>query len=113
MTEITPENLISAGYKGYANRGSVFYYDTLYLKIVKEYDSITKTQKIKYILNVYLYIIEDKNIKWNRYETNICVDTDTGGYAWITIEEKDIETFEKRAEMLWSACGKVSYGHGD
>jgi len=43
------------------------------------------------------------------YDAQVCCDTDTGGYAWLTIKEDTIEATEKRAELLWKACGSVYY----
>lgn len=60
-----------------------------------------------------LYFITFREFEWDSgkltYDAQVCCDTDSGGYAWLTIREDTIEATEKRAELLWKACGSVYY----
>lgn len=43
------------------------------------------------------------------YDAQLCGDTSTGGYAWVTLREDTIEATEHRAEQIWQAMGCAYY----
>jgi hypothetical protein len=99
MTQITPENLLAAGYREYPGLG----HETKFFQ--KKFND---TRGVIYFINIsetIIFIPEEKYL----YTTKVCYDTNTGGYVWISLTEDTLELSEARAYELWKACGSIYY----
>lgn len=97
MTEITADNLIAAGYRPFTPNPALDRFEWGYQKWFTDESG-------------RLYALTFR--QWPKlieFDAQVCCETATNGYAWITLREPTIEQTENRALALWQACGSIHY----
>lgn len=97
-TDGWPEDLLARGYREFQGtdlNGEIRFFQ-------KRFDG---PHGVRYFLNFREWEHRGKI----SYDTQLCGDTSTKGYAWVTLKEDTIEASEQRAEQIWEAMGCAYY----
>lgn len=99
MSEITPANLLSAGYREW-RLGSISGEHRFFQKC------FPRENGTRFFIDFREWKHPDNRLV---FDTVVYFETDSHGYAWVTLREGTIEAAEKRAEAFWRAGGAVPY----
>ena len=98
LNDLIAKNLLARGYKKYPPH-MMDNYSCMYQR------KISDGTGCLYYINVREWV----HVGVHTFDAQLCCDSDSNGYAWITIKEDTIDAIEKRIAKLWEACGSKRY----